>query len=268
VYKRQGSFRPFLPSDIRQASDDVVTESVIWEIRPDAIDDFYDTSEPIDNEKMENRSKVEQMILGAEYDEFCRQILEEYGHEKPCPRVQTKVSETFDRAFKKLQESFRGILLKISASRFRFYIDGLKVLLLPYDTPQLSRYGDAYVFLWVYPDGIRGYGPLENITQGRFNEIWELYCKTHGIVEGKSKNEVFQAISGWVKGLGAKKGKVSKGRKSSGPALNVSFGLIAQLTEYVTPICKEEFRRLVQSRFTDFSMLTQEQVNKLVERGH
>ena len=95
-----------------------------------------------------------------------------------------------------------------------------------------------------------------------------MYCKTHGIVEGKSKNEVFQAISGWVKGLGAKKGKVSKGRKSSGPALNVSFGLIAQLTEYVTPICKEEFRRLVQSRFTDFSMLTQEQVNKLVERGH
>ncbi|NHI83310.1 MAG: hypothetical protein EAX81_03290 [Candidatus Thorarchaeota archaeon] len=268
IRARTGAFRPFLPADIRQATDDVATEGVIWEIRPDAIDEFYESLEPIDETKMETRSKVEQMILGAEYDDFCREILEEYGNEKPCLRVQTMVSESFERAFKKLQESFRGILVKISSSRFGFHENGLKMLLLPYNTPQLPRYSDAYAFIWVYPDGIRGYSPLENITQGKFDELWQIYSKTHGVVDGKSKDEVYKAMTDWVKGLGGKKGKASKARKSSGPALNVSFGLIKQLTELITPISKEEFGNLVQSRLTDFSMLTQKQVNTLIERGH
>lgn len=268
IKTRTGAFRPFLPSDIRRASDDVATESVIWDVRPDAIDDFYDYLEPTDDETDATiHSKVEQMILGAEYDDFCEHVIAEYGEEKPCLRIQKMVSESFERSFKKLQESFRGILIKISAKRFQHYTKGLKLLLLPHNTSQLLSYNDAYAFIWIYPDGIVAFGPLDNITNGKFEDLWGLYSRTHCQVEGKSNNEVYQIVSGWVKGVGGKKGKQSKIRPSSGPALTISIGLIEMIVELVTPIDKEEFRNLVQSRLTNFSMLTQKQVNILIERG-
>ena len=51
IRSRTDRFRPFFPSELRDATINVSVENIVWELRPEAIDDFYDSSESIENDE-------------------------------------------------------------------------------------------------------------------------------------------------------------------------------------------------------------------------
>jgi hypothetical protein len=268
VRSRTSRFRSFLPSELRHATINVASESIIWDIRKEAIDDFYEESETMDTEEqLETKEKVEQMVFAGEYDDFCRQVIVEHKGQKSGPRIQKMVGESFERSFAELQKSFRGIIYQISKTKLKYHQDGLKGLILPYNAGTLPRYDDAHAFLWVHPTGILVFANIETITKGMFDDLWQLYCKSHCTTKEVDLRDMYNIMTNWVKGYGGKKGKKSRGKIPSGEGLQISFALLGEITELKTPIDKGEFRKLTRSRLTDFAKLTQKQVNSLIQRG-
>jgi hypothetical protein len=268
VKARTAPFRPYLPPQLKQANDHVATESIIWELRPGALDELGEIPlEETGSNGLTCLDKVEQMMFAGEYVDFCHQVLKTHQGQVPTTRIRKQVTESFQREFKELQKSFRGVLVKLSKSRVSIHLKGLLSLPISSRIPAVSGCTDWHLFVWIYPDGVVATGPIEHIAQGQFEELWNVYRGGHFKVEGMTQDEVYSQVSNWVKGLGGKRVKHEKSLRGTGSAVPVSLVLLQGFSELETPIQKDEFKRLTRARFTDLCRLTQKQVVALLERG-
>jgi len=268
VIGRTDRFRRFLPSNLRTATDDITIENIIWDLRPEALEELPDHEDTDDESQVEYspREKIEQMYLADHLVSFLRTVLETHSGEQPSPRIQKQVGQFFERKFQELQESIRGILVRISKTRLKYYRAGLCSIFIPQRITTPSTYSDWHAFMWEYPEGVVACAPIQGVPCGSFESLWDLYQSTHFRVDGLSQDETYKLASDWIRGLGGKRGKRVK-LYAEGTPLHVNLVLLSDIKWKEYPISKDEFKNLTRGRLTDFARLTQKQVVSLLEHG-